>query len=60
MWRKENGMDIEFTRGDTQFLRFRLKDLEGELVELQADDRLYFTVKQSQHSKKVLDRKSVV
>lgn len=50
-------MDIEFTRGDTQFLKFELKDLEGNVVELTDVDKLYFTVKQNQNSKKVLIQK---
>lgn len=50
-------MDIEFTRGDTQFLKFRLKDLDGNTVELTDTDKLYFTVKQNQYSKKVLIQK---
>ena len=50
-------MDIEFTRGDTQFLKFQLKDLEGNELELSEEENLYFTVKQNQHSKKVLIQK---
>ncbi len=50
-------MDIEFTRGDTQFLKFQLKDLEGTLIELADEDKLYFTVKQNQYSKKILIQK---
>lgn len=50
-------MDIEFTRGDTQFFKFQLKDLEGNKIELTDEDDLYFTVKQNQHSKKILIQK---
>lgn len=50
-------MDIEFTRGDTQFLKFELKDLEGNKLELAEGENLYFTVKQNQHSKKILIQK---
>ena len=50
-------MDLEFTRGDTQFLRFQLKDGEGNLLKLTESDNLYFTVKQNQNSKKILIQK---
>lgn len=50
-------MDLEFTRGDTQFLKFRLKDGEGNILQLSEEDKLYFTVKQSENSSKVLLQK---
>lgn len=50
-------MDLEFTRGDTQFLKFQLKDGEGNVLELTETDNLYFTVKQSENSAKVLIQK---
>lgn len=50
-------MDIEFTRGDTQFLRFQLKDAEGNLIELSENDKVYFTVKQNQNSEDILIQK---
>lgn len=50
-------MDLEFTRGDTQFLKFKLKDGEGNLIELTESDNLYFTVKQNDSSSKVLIQK---
>lgn len=50
-------MDLEFTRGDTQFLKFRLKGLDGNLIELMDEDKLYFTVKQNENSSKVLIQK---
>lgn len=50
-------MDVEFTRGDTQFLKFKLEDLEGNTIELTNEDNIYFTVKQNQHSKKILIQK---
>lgn len=50
-------MDIEFTRGDTQFLKFQLKDLEGNKIELAEEENLFFTVKQNQYSKKILIQK---
>ncbi len=50
-------MDIEFTRGDTQFIRFRLKDAEGNPLELAEGDELFFTVKQNQNAKKILIQK---
>ncbi len=50
-------MDLEFTRGDTQFLKFQLKDGEGNFIELTSEDNLYFTVKQNENSSKVLIQK---
>lgn len=50
-------MDLEFTRGDTQFIKFQLKDGEGNAIEPSIDDVLYFTVKQNANSSKVLIQK---
>lgn len=43
-------MDIEFTRGDTQILKFKLKNSLGQAVELTNSDNLYFTVKKNARS----------
>lgn len=50
-------MDLEFTRGDTQYIKFQLRDGNGELLELKKSDNLYFTVKENQNSKKILIQK---
>lgn len=50
-------MDIEFIRGDTQFLKFQVKDGEGNPMQLKDGDRLYFTVKQNANSEDVLIQK---
>lgn len=50
-------MDLEFTRGDTQYIKFELKDGQGNLLELTNTEDLYFTVKQNQNSSKVLFQK---
>jgi len=50
-------MDLEFTRGDTQFLKFQLKNGEDNILELTEQDNLYFTVKQNENSSKVLIQK---
>ncbi len=50
-------MDLEFTRGDTQFIKFQLKNGQNEPIEPTIDDNLYFTVKQSKNSTKVLIQK---
>ena len=50
-------MDLSFIRGDTQFIRFPVKDGEGNLVELSSGDNLYFTVKTDPNSKTVLFQK---
>ena len=50
-------MDLEFTRGDTQFLKFQLKDGNGSPIELTSEDSLYFTVKQNSNSEDALIQK---
>lgn len=50
-------MDLEFTRGDTQYIKFQLKDGNGNLLKLTEDEKIYFTVKQNQNSKNVLIQK---
>lgn len=50
-------MDISFTRGDTQFLQFQVKDANGDLIELTDEDVIYFTVKQNSNSKKIIIQK---
>lgn len=50
-------MDISFTRGDTQFLQFQIKDVNGDLIELTDEDVIYFTVKQNSNSKKIIIQK---
>lgn len=50
-------MDLEFTRGDTQYVKFQLKDAEGKVIKLGSEDNLYFTLKQNSNSKKVLFQK---
>ena len=51
-------MDFEFIRGDTQVIKFQLKDGEGNLVQLGLTDNLYFTVKQNSNSEEVLLQKT--
>lgn len=50
-------MDLEFIRGDTQYIKFQLKDYNGDLLTLGDKDKLYFTVKQNQNSNKILIQK---
>lgn len=50
-------MDIEFTRADTQFIKFTLKDAEGKPLVLNDTDKLYFTIKQNPNSNRVLLQK---
>ena len=40
-------MDLEFTRGDTQFLKFQLKDGFENVISPTSEDNIYFTVKQN-------------
>lgn len=51
-------MDLEFTRGDTQYIKFQLKDGNGENLRLTNSENLYFTVKENQNSKKILIQKT--
>lgn len=51
-------MDLELTRGDTKFYRFKIKDKIGNSVQLSEKDRLYFTVKENQDSTKVIIQKT--
>lgn len=51
-------MDLEFIRGDTQYIQFKLKDGNGNPIQLTDDEKLYFTVKQNQNSKKILIQKT--
>lgn len=50
-------MDIEFTRGDTQFFKFQIKDGEGNPIQLTSEDKVYFTVKQNANSEDILIQK---
>lgn len=50
-------MDLEFIRGDTQFIKFPLTSEDGNPIELNNNEKLYFTVKQNANSKKVLIQK---
>ena len=50
-------MDIEFIRGDTQYIKFQLKDGSGNPIQLEDDEKIYFTLKQNSNSKKVLLQK---
>lgn len=50
-------MDIEFIRGDTQYIKFQLKDGMGNPIQLEDDEKIYFTLKQNSNSKKVLLQK---
>ena len=50
-------MDLEFIRGDTQYIKFQLKDGEGNLIQLSETDKLYFTVKQNSNSEEVMFQK---
>ena len=43
-------MDLEFTRGDTQVLKFQLKNGLGKEIEPSPEDNIYFTVKSSANS----------
>lgn len=50
-------MDLEFTRGDTQFIKFQLKDKLENVLYPDENDNIYFTVKQNKNSSKILIQK---
>ena len=51
-------IDYEFPRGDTYALRkFRITDINNNVIELTGKDQLYFTVKTDSNSNKVLIQK---
>ena len=50
-------MDLEFTRGDTQVIKFQIKDGYDNPIIPTLSDNVYFTVKQNSNSKKVLIKK---
>lgn len=50
-------MDFEFTRGDTFQFKFRIKDKNGEVLPLNQNAEIYFTVKKNRNSKNVLIQK---
>lgn len=52
-------MDFEFTRGDTQILKFKILDQEGNECKASSTDKLYFTVKKSATSKKIALKKTL-
>lgn len=51
-------IDYEFPRGDTYALRkFRITDINNNVIDLTGKDQLYFTVKTDSNSNKVLIQK---
>lgn len=53
-------IDYEFKRGDTTNLKkFRITDKNGEVLNLGANDRLYFTVKRNSRDSEVLLQKTI-
>ena len=50
-------MDLEFTRGDTQVIKFQIKDGYDNPIIPTLSGNVYFTVKQNSNSKKVLIKK---
>lgn len=52
-------MDFEFTRGDTQILKFKIVDAENNKCKASNTDKLYFTVKKNSTSKKIIFQKTL-
>lgn len=53
-------MDLEFTRGDTQFIKFPIKDGLGSAISPTTEDTVYFTVKRDEYSKKIILQKNTL
>lgn len=51
--------ECEFPRGDTQILKFKIVDNEGNECKASDTDKLYFTVKKSSVSKKIAFQKTL-
>lgn len=51
--------ECEFPRGDTQILKFKILDQEGNECKVSDTDKLYFTVKKSATSKKIAFQKTL-
>ena len=51
-------MDIEMIRGDTQPLKFQVKDNNGNILKMDLGDELIFTIKKNYNTKeKILQKK---
>lgn len=50
-------MDFEMVRGDTVVLKFRLNDMNGNVLSLADGDMLYMTVKKTPNDKKTAFQK---
>lgn len=52
-------MDIEFIRGDTKPLKFQVKDNKGNLLKMDLNDELIFTIKKNYNTKNALLQKKL-
>ncbi len=52
-------MDIEFIRGDTKPLKFQVKDSKGNLLKMDSNDELIFTIKKNYNTKNVILQKKL-
>lgn len=52
-------MDVEMIRGDTQPLKFQIKDNEGNILQMSAEDELIFTVKKNYNTKQTILQKKL-
>lgn len=52
-------MDIEFARGDTQPLKFQIKDNNGNILKMDSSDELIFTIKKNYSTKQKLMQKKL-
>lgn len=52
-------MDLEFVRGDTKPLKFQIKDNNGNILKMDLDDELIFTIKKNYNTKKIILQKKI-
>lgn len=52
-------MDIEFIRGDTQPIKFQIKDNNGNVLKMEDSDELIFTMKKNYNKKEAILQKKL-
>ena len=52
-------MDLEFVRGDTKPLKFQIKDNNGNILKMDSNDELLFTVKKNYNIKNAILQKKL-
>lgn len=52
-------MDLEFVRGDTQPIKFQIKDNDGNILKMEDGDELILTVKKNYNTSKISIQKKL-